>query len=95
MRVKGPKKPATLTTTLFPLPVYFVDLNSEEKRNGLCHSAAVFKAHSTAYLQVNAPDQLPLDEWVKGKMYGICEELGYLAKDFPENKDKGHFFQTC
>ena len=86
----GQSKTQQIFTHLASLETYFVDLNSGEKWNGLGHSAAVFKAHSTEYLQANAVGRLPFDEWVKGKACRICGELGHLGRDCPKNKDKEH-----
>ena len=86
----GQSKTQQIFTHLASLETYFVDLNSGEKWNGLGHSAAVFKAHSTEYLQANAVGRLPFDEWVKGKACRICGELGHLGRDCPKNKDNKH-----
>ena len=43
----GQSKTQQIFTHFVSLETYFVDLNSGAKWNGLVHSAAVFKAHST------------------------------------------------
>ena len=71
---------------LAPLETYFVDANSREKWNGLVHSAAAFKAHSTEYLQAKAADRLLFDEWMKGHKCNNCGEMCHIAKVIPKNK---------
>ena len=83
-------KTQQIFTHLASLETYSIDLNSGEKRNGLGHSTAVFKAHSTEYLQANATARLPFDERVKRKACRICGESGHLGRGCTKNKDKGH-----
>ena len=60
--VTGQSKTQQIYTHLASLETYFVDLNSGEKWNSPGHSAAVFKAHSAEYMQVNLAGQLAFKE---------------------------------
>ena len=82
----GQSKMKQILSHLSPLETYFVDANSREKWNGLVHSAAAFKAHSTEYLQAKAAGRLLFDEWMKGHKCNNCGEMCHIAKVIPKNK---------
>ena len=79
-----------IVSHLTPFEKYFVALTSGEEWNGLGHSDAVFKVHSSEYLQVNAAGLLPFNTWMEEKRCNNCGETSHIRKDCPQNKEKEH-----